>query len=93
MGSDHFFVHLKLHIGSGEGRKAVFKWNVSYLQGDIRDKMKAKWKALPEDATFFFKLRNVVRFYRQVSKQKIMENKLKRIRYTNQIQNSHSKPL
>lgn len=68
VGSDYFSVHLELHISSGKGRKAAFKWNVSYLQGDIRDQMEAKWKALPEDATFFFKLRNVVRFYRQVSK-------------------------
>ena len=75
MGSDHSPVHLELHIGSGEGRKTSFKWNVSYLQGDMLDKIETRWKALSEEGTFFFKLRNVARFYKQASKKKTMKNK------------------
>ena len=39
------------------------------------DKIEAKCKTLPEYATFFFKIQNVTRFYRQTSKLKAMENK------------------
>ena len=75
VGSDHSPVHLVLHIGSGERRKAAFKWTVFYLQGDIMDKLEVRWEAIPKDATFFFKLRNVARFCRQACKKKTMESK------------------
>ena len=75
VGSDHSPVHVELHIGSGEGRKISFKWNISYLKKQILDKMEEKWKSMPEDATFFYKIRNIGRFYRLVSKQKTMVNR------------------
>ena len=64
-------MHLELHIGSGERRKNAFRWNVSYLKERILDKMEEKWKNMPGDAIFFHKLRNIGRFYRQASKQKL----------------------
>jgi hypothetical protein len=39
VGSDHFPVHLELHIGSGEGEKVAYKGNVSYLKDKIFYKM------------------------------------------------------
>ena len=75
MGSDHFPVHLKLHIGSGEGRKTTFKWNVSHLKGELMERLKERWNGIPEDANFFHKLRNIVRFFRQTCKQKAKNNR------------------
>jgi hypothetical protein len=37
--------------------------------------MEGKWKTMSEDSTFFHKLRNVGKFYRQTSKEKAMVNK------------------
>jgi hypothetical protein len=39
MGSDHASVHIELHIGNREGKKAVFKSNISYLQEEIIKKI------------------------------------------------------
>lgn len=69
-------MHLELDIGSGEGSKSVFKWNVSYLKGEIIAKIKERWKDMPVDAIFFYKLRNMARFYRQASKQETMVNRI-----------------
>jgi hypothetical protein len=45
VGSYHSPVELELHIGSGEGGKIVYKWNVSYFKDKIFDKI--------EDVNFF----------------------------------------
>ena len=75
VGSDHSPVHVELHIGCGEDMKTSFKWNTSYLKGEILDNMEEKWKSMPEDAIFFYKIRNIRRFYRLASKQKAMVNR------------------
>jgi len=33
---------MELNIGSGEGRKTAFKWNITYLKGDTETKLKEK---------------------------------------------------
>lgn len=38
--------------------------NVSYLKGEIMDKMEEKLNGMIEDTTFFYKLRNMARFYK-----------------------------
>ena len=75
VGSDHSPIQIELRIGSGEVRKSAFKWNIFYLQGEITGKLRERWKALPKNASFFYKLRNISRLYRQISKLKARENK------------------
>ena len=81
VGSDHSPVQIELCIGNSEVRKSAFKWNIFYLQGEITAKLRERWEALPKDATFFFKLRNISRLYRQISKLKARENKKSGIRH------------
>ena len=38
-------------------------------------KLRERWEELPKDASFFYKLRNISRFYRQISKLKARENR------------------
>ena len=75
VGSDHSPVQVELSIGSGEGRKTSFKWNMFYLKGDMIERLRERWEALPKEATFFFKLRNIARLYRQLNKIKAKENR------------------
>lgn len=49
-------------------RITTFKWNVSCLKGEIADKLEEMYKQLPGDASFFHKMRNVSRYYRQIFK-------------------------
>ena len=63
-------MHLELHLGSGEGKKTAFKWNVSHFKGELLVEMEDRWKTISEDSTFFHKFRNVGRFYGQASKEK-----------------------
>lgn len=65
---DHSSVHLELHIGGSEMRITTFKWNVSCLKGEIADKLEEMYEQLPGDASFFHKMRNVSRYYRQIFK-------------------------
>ena len=75
VGSDNAPVQMELRIGSGETRKTTFKWNVTYLKGEFSGKLKKKWEGLPANATFFFKLRQISRLYRQLSKNKARKHK------------------
>ena len=75
VGSDHAPVHIEVNIGSREERKGAFKWNTTHLKGELREKLEERWVSLPEGANFFFKLRNISRFYRQACKQKTKENR------------------
>ena len=75
MGSDHSPVQIEICIGSGEVRRAAFKWNVSYMEGEFATQLKEKWASLPIDASFFQKLRQITRLYRQFSKHKAKEHK------------------
>ena len=61
VGSDHSPVHLELHIGSGEGGKSVFKWNVFYLKREILDKI----EMYAEECSFLSQT-YIGRFCRQV---------------------------
>ena len=56
VGFDHSPVQIELSIGSGEIRKASYKWNVTYLKGDFARKLKEKWESSPTKVTFFQKL-------------------------------------
>ena len=64
-----------MSIGSSEVWKATFKWNLTYLKGELAGKLKEKWESLPTKATFFQKLRHITRLYRQFSKWKAKEHK------------------
>ena len=75
VGSDHTPVHIEVNISGGEERKGAFKWNTAHLKGELKGKLEERWVSLPEDANFFYKLRNISRFYRQVCKQKAKENR------------------
>ena len=75
MGLDHSPVQMEICIGSGEVRRAAFKWNVSYMEGEFATQLKEKWASLPIDASFFQKLRQITRLYRQFSKHKAKEHK------------------
>lgn len=71
VGSDHAPVHLKLYIGSGGGKKTVFKWNVSYLKRELIQKIKEKSKKhAGRNYIFFYKCRNIHKLCRQTNKQK-----------------------
>lgn len=61
---------MELNIGSGEGRKSAFKWNVFYFKGKTTEKLKERWEALPKEAAFFFQLRNIARLYSQLTNSK-----------------------
>lgn len=75
VGSDHSPVQLELSIGSKEVMKSIFKWNVAHLQGEMIDMLRDKWNGCSEGASFFYKLMQITRIYRFVSKQKAKEFK------------------
>ena len=54
-------------------RRSTYKWNAEHLGGDIGDKLRERWASLPKEASYFFKLRNITRYYRQYSKLKAQE--------------------
>ena len=75
VGSDHAPVHIEVYMGSGEDQKGAFKWNTSHLKGELREKLEERWVSLLEGTNFFYKLRNISRFYRQACKQKAKDNR------------------
>lgn len=74
VGSDHSQVQLEILIENGEVRKTIFKWNMIHLQ-DACDILKASWKKLFEDASFFSKMRYINRIYMQLSKKNTIRRK------------------
>lgn len=66
---------MELCIGEGEVRKSAFKWNVEHLKGETGTKLRDKWDSLPKDASFFYKLRHISMYFRQLSKQKAKEHR------------------
>ena len=75
VGSDHSPIQIELRIGSKEGKKSAFKWNMFYLKDEIIGKLGERWEELPKDTLFFYKLRNISRLYRHISKLKARENR------------------
>ena len=75
---------LQLCIGKEEIRKSSLKWNVSNFKGESANELRKIWASLPEDASFFFKIRYIRRFSRQHSKQhaKAFGEKILNARYT-----------
>lgn len=79
VGLDHTLVQIEISFGKKEARNMAFKWNVSYLRGEIIDLLEERWKRCPNDASFFYKLRHITRLYRQISKQKARDFKKKKL--------------
>ena len=73
VGSDHTPVQLEICIGEDGARKSAFKWNLSYLTGEMSDVLGLRWTNLPEGTSFLQKLRNIKRFHRFYSKNKAKE--------------------
>ena len=55
--------------------KFAFKWNVAHLQWNVGNQHMDKWVVLPEENSFFSKLKHVSRFYRELCKDKARESK------------------
>ena len=79
VGSDHAPVQIKLHIEQGEVRRSFYKWNVAHLGREIGEWLRERWNSLPRNASFFFKFRNITRFYRHHCLQKTKEYKWKEL--------------
>ena len=73
VGSDHSPVQLEVYVGEEGERKSSFKWNISHLKGKTTAALRDRWVNIPGECSFFFKLRNVTRFYRQLSIRKAKE--------------------
>ena len=73
--SDHVPVQIELHVGQEKVRKFSYKWNIAHLGGEIGEMLREKWDSLPRDASFFFNIRNITRFYRQHCLQKAKKYK------------------
>ena len=73
VGSDHAPVQLELAIGEEGTRNSAYKWNLTYLDGEMSDALGLRWTSLPENTSFFHKLRDIKRFYMQHSKTKARE--------------------
>ena len=73
VGWNHSPVQLEISTKNEDVRNTAFKWNVSYLQGDNIDMIEEKWNRCLRDAIFFYKLRQITRFYKQMSKQEAKE--------------------
>lgn len=75
MGSDYAPVQVKLHIGQEKVRRSSYKWNIAHLGEEIGEKLSERYDRLPRDVSFFFKLRNIIRLYRQHCLQKTKDYK------------------
>ena len=73
VGSDHAPVQLELAIGEEGTRNSAYKWNLTYLDGEMSDALGLRWTSLPENTSFFHKLRDIKKFYMQHSKTKARE--------------------
>ena len=67
VGSDHSPVQLEVYVGEEGGRKSSFKWNISHLKGETTMALRDRWESITGENSFFQKLRNVTRFFRQLS--------------------------
>ena len=67
MGSDHSPVQLEVYVRKEGGRKSSFKWNISHLIEETITTLRDRWSSILGENSFFHKLRNVTRHYRQLS--------------------------
>ena len=67
VGSDHFPVQIEVCMGEKGIRKSSFTWNITHLKGETITALRDRWSSLPCESSFFHKLRNVTRHYRQLS--------------------------
>ena len=60
-------MQLEVYVGEEGGRKSSFKWNISHLKGETTMALRDRWESITGENSFFQKLRNVTRFFRQLS--------------------------
>lgn len=77
VGSDHSPVQIEINIGKERIKRTTFKWNTSHLSEDFIYELRTRWDRLSDDASFFFKLKHITRFFRQHSKQRAKKTKRK----------------
>ena len=66
-------MQLEVYVSEEGERKSSFKWNISHLKGETTLALRDRWASIPGEYSFFYKVKNVTRYYRQLSIRKAKE--------------------